>query len=575
MRICFLLGGILATGLMDPRPLFAAGVDSSYYPNVSWLKVLAFWPVLLLWIKSANWINQDAIQNKLDYRKWNTIHFFPVMIVFLMSLLLPLPFAFFISLPVLILAWLIPFFIYVGHRNAIMMDDDKVFTRPHLRAWFSGTLAPVGIKIASERKTDQGPALELVPMGGATERDDSVHLLTAKQSPGFLGVRVLLQDTIARKSSSVMLDFTREAVSVRYQLDGFWHNGDTLDRENGDAVLAVMKLLSSLNPEERRNRQSGEFQTIYKGKTKYRCRITSQGTKTGERAIVVLDDGAEKLRKFNELGMREKIADQIKELAQRKEGMIVVSAPPAGGLSALFSATLNLVDRYMRSVIAIEPKDQAEVKVDNVQMKFFDRAAGENAATVLPGVIREYPDVIGVTELTDAKTASILVNESLDDRLTVGGIRAKEASEALVKMTTVGIPIKDLVKSVYVVINQRLIRKLCDKCKEAYQPQPQVLQQLGLPANRVEALYKPHEPTPEEKEVCPKCRGIGYLGRTGIFELLVVDDNIRQLLQNNPQVAAIRQAARKAGMKTLQEEGIFLVATGVTSLPELMRVLKE
>ena len=127
------------------------------------------------------------------------------------------------------------------------------------------------------------------------------------------------------------------------------------------------------------------------------------------------------------------------------------------------------------------------------------------------------------------------------------------------------------------VVNQRMIRKLCEKCKEAYAPTPELLKQLGLPADRVQALYRPPEPVPGQQPPppCPDCLGLGYLGRTGIFELLVVNDAVRQALMKTPKLDMVRAAARKAGMRTLQEEGIVMVVKGVTSLPELMRVLKQ
>ena len=134
-----------------------------------------------------------------------------------------------------------------------------------------------------------------------------------------------------------------------------------------------------------------------------------------------------------------------------------------------------------------------------------------------------------------------------------------------------------MAKSISGVLNQRLIRKLCDSCKEAYPPPPQFSQQLGIPEGRVQAFYRPFQPNPQEppKEPCQACGGIGYLGRTAIFELMVVGDDVRQALADDPRPETIRRAARKEGTKSLQEEGILLVAKGVTSLPELMRVLKS
>jgi len=125
------------------------------------------------------------------------------------------------------------------------------------------------------------------------------------------------------------------------------------------------------------------------------------------------------------------------------------------------------------------------------------------------------------------------------------------------------------------VVNQRLIRKLCEFCKEAYAPPAQVLQQLGIPEGKIQAFYRPRQPTEENPEICPECGGIGYVGRTAIFELLVVDQAVRKALATSPKLDLVRQAAGKDGLRTFQEEGLVLVAKGVTSLPELIRVVKQ
>jgi type II secretory ATPase GspE/PulE/Tfp pilus assembly ATPase PilB-like protein len=139
------------------------------------------------------------------------------------------------------------------------------------------------------------------------------------------------------------------------------------------------------------------------------------------------------------------------------------------------------------------------------------------------------------------------------------------------------IPAKSFAPAVTAVLHQRLIRKLCEKCKEAYAPPADLLKRLGIPAGRVQAFYRP--PSPQQGQQapppCDDCLNVGYKGRTAIFELMLVDDGVRQAVVNTPKVDAIRTAARKAGMRTLQEEGIVLVVKGTTSLAELQRVLKE
>jgi len=163
------------------------------------------------------------------------------------------------------------------------------------------------------------------------------------------------------------------------------------------------------------------------------------------------------------------------------------------------------------------------------------------------------------------------------ERLVIGTVRARDAAEALLRVLVLGVPPADFARQASAVLCQRLLRKLCDKCKEAYAPPPQVLQQLGIPEGRVRAFFRPPQPKPTDtarKETCRECGGAGYLGQTALFEILVLDDALRKALAAGPKLDVLRQAARKAGMKSFQEEGVLMVARGVTSLQELMRVLK-
>jgi type II secretory ATPase GspE/PulE/Tfp pilus assembly ATPase PilB-like protein len=155
----------------------------------------------------------------------------------------------------------------------------------------------------------------------------------------------------------------------------------------------------------------------------------------------------------------------------------------------------------------------------------------------------------------------------------LAAVRAKDAPEALLRVMTLKVPPKDFANAVTGAVCVRLIRKLCDQCKEPYPPPQQLLQQLGLPAGKVQAFFRPPS-EPDPKKPCPNCQGIGYKGRTGMFELLIVDDAVREVLLKSPKLDLVRAAARKGGMKTFQDEGLVLVVKGVTSLPELQRALQ-
>jgi type II secretory ATPase GspE/PulE/Tfp pilus assembly ATPase PilB-like protein len=541
-------------------------------------KLAMCWLVFLGWVRSSDWINVDAIQTKGSYWRWNSIA--AVTFVAAVALIWALNLSIFLSLPLLLVAWIAPLALYVRQRNANPEIDERVFTPEHLRVWAAPRLAKVGIKIASEKKVarkNAPPPIDYKAQGAATEPLNQGNLLKAKQMAGFNPTGELLLDALSKRAGAVMMDFTREAVGIRYQIDSVWIDIGPRDRATGDSILEVIKTLAALKPEERAARQKGSF-GIQKEKAKWQCRVVTMGTKTGERAVVQIDDGKARKAKLTDIGMREKLQNDLKAVLGEKKGFVLISAPPRGGLSTLLAATAGAVDRFMRSALALEDSTNKDLEVENIPIKTYGGPGEEKALTVLAELIRQYPDVIVVPDLNDPQIVVQLCEQvSVEERLVIGGIRAREAVEAMLRVLMLKVPIKSFVPVVTAVVNQRLVRKLCETCKEAYTPTPQMLQQLRLPADQVTSFYRPPQPVPGEKPKppCPDCGGSGYRGVTGMFELIVVNDVVRAAFAKQPTLESVRQAAQKAGMRTLQEEGILLVAQGVTSLPELKRALTE
>jgi type II secretory ATPase GspE/PulE/Tfp pilus assembly ATPase PilB-like protein len=246
---------------------------------------------------------------------------------------------------------------------------------------------------------------------------------------------------------------------------------------------------------------------------------------------------------------------------------------PSGGLSNLFDAALKICDRYMRDFAAVEDVNYREHEIENLQVTTYNSKVGETPVPVLEKLIRTYPNALVVRTLTDGATAKFLCEQVTEDRLVLAGMRSKDAPETLLRVLLLKVPSKDFVNVASGVICVRLVRKLCDACKEGYPAPAELLQQFGIPPGKVQTLFRPPTQT-DPKKPCPECLGIGYKGRIGLFELLVVDDGLREVLTKSPKLDLVRAAARRGGMKTFQEEGLVLVVKGVTSLVELQRVLK-
>lgn len=546
-------------------------------PSISWLKFVPLALLFLLWVWTGDWVNRDSQIYAIGYGTWNPVIFFPFAVCMLL-IVFPILFAvpFLISSILLTLVYLVCTFTYVGVRNKRVERHERVLTAEWFRYEIARVANLVGIKMEAERKAEyeKGAAVDLMAMGATEERDNQANLITARQSPGYLLVKEMVADMVDRHADRALLDYSSQSVAVQHRIDGVWHNGDARDRESGDVMLAVMKQLANLNITERRKKQAGKFGAKYK-QHNYLCPIESQGVKTGERvSFAVLGGEQREFKTYEDLGMREKLRQQWAELMERDTGLIVISAMPEGGLTTLTDVSLMETDRLMRDFFAIEDEHHREREIENIEVVTYDSKKGESPDTILPKLIRRYPNVYVIRDLVNVETAKLLFNEIKDDRLVITTVPAREASEALLRILQKEVPHKDFSTLVTASMNTRLIRKLCEGCKVGYAPAPDMLQKMGIPAGKVEMLYR--VPKPEEIEKpCLQCRGVGYKGRTGIFELLIVDDQVREVLLKQPKLDLVRKAARLAGMRTLQEEGILLVAKGVTSVQELSRVLKQ
>jgi type II secretory ATPase GspE/PulE/Tfp pilus assembly ATPase PilB-like protein len=587
LRIAAICGAGALVLMLGADQLWAADAGASKAPlldkdfrgpgfYLGWIKILTCWGIFFAWVKTTDWVSIDCQEIKLDYLRWNPIVFGTFMAAFVLVWLIP-SLSFWIALPLLVIAYLAPLTTYIVYRNSKVDNNRRVMTPEHLRFWCATHLNKLGMKLETEKRDphELGPPVKLLAQSGIDSQTDNARLLMARQSLGMLTAREILAEGLVGRATSFMLDYTPQGVTVRTLIDGVWIPHEPRTREAGDPALETLKLLCGLNPQDRQTRQEGTFALDYESR-RYVASLVSQGTPSGERILIQFAEGKIPRRTLDELGMRTKLQEQLQELFSLPQGLILLSAPPGGGLRSTTDAVLHACDRFTREFAAFEEANNRYQEVENIAVTTYNAAEGQTPSELLPKFFRTEPAVVVVRDLLDAPTVELLCEQIPDNRLIISTIRAKDCAEALLRVLALGVSPSDFSKAITAVVNQRLIRKLCDTCKEAYAPTPQVLQQLGIPEGRVQAFYRPFQPNPQEpKEPCQICGGIGYFGRMAIFEVLAVGDTVRKTLATSPKLDALRQAARRDGMKSLQEEGVLLVAKGVTSLPELMRVLKQ
>ena len=426
------------------------------------------------------------------------------------------------------------------------------------------------------------PPVVFAPAGDDAEAQ-AENLEMVEPSPGYFTCSVLVADAIVKRSEVTVLDYTANQVTVRYQIDGIWHAGSPMDRETGDYMLAAIKQLAGMDYRDRRNRQTGNFGTEYQ-KAKQKFRIVSQGVATGERVVLYLSWKKDQIETVDALGMRESMQTQLKELLRHDEkGILLVAARHKEGYTSAWRGVLNANDRLTRDFYVIEEQALVEDEVINVGSITFDAGKGETAMTPMPPLLLREPNVLAFNDLPDAKTVDNICDLSIKHDISVY-LRntGRNCIDAIRRVAALKADMVKFSKLLNHVICMRTVRKLCPKCRISFPPHPKLLEKLGLPAGRVAQLYQPNIFKPgmvdeNEEEIlpCSHCSGIGYKGLTGIFELLVVGDDMKKAISKNADSNKLKKIAADNRHISMRQEGAILVAKGTTSVEELQRVLSS
>ena len=428
------------------------------------------------------------------------------------------------------------------------------------------------------------PPLEFKPKAPTKAETDGI-MISSRQLPGFPIITQIMALAMLDHADIVMLDFTQTGVMIRFRVDGLPEVKPPLEREPGDAALFVLKKLAGLNPMDRRSKQEAKL-GFHFAKEDWIAEIVTQGVPTGERVMMRIEPKKIKLKSLDDLGMRAKLQETWRGALNATGGIVIVSGASGHGLPTTWRVSLEAADKFVRDFVAIEDKAKQEAEIINVQPNTFDAAAGEAPMSVMKSIVLKQPDVYVIPEFVNDDTAKFVLDQlNVENRHCITRIGATDAVEAFCKFLAQHKALApQLAGKVTAIINCRLVRRLCDNCKQGFQPNPQMLQRLGLPADRVKVLYQPYIPPPPEQRVdangkpieipiCKRCNGRGYRGRIGIYEVLTLDDQFRKAALQNPNPEFLRQVAKKLGHKSFQEEGLLAAVIGHTSLQELQRVL--
>ncbi len=379
-------------------------------------------------------------------------------------------------------------------------------------------------------------------------------------------VNALIARAIAERASDIHIEPEAGRVRVRLRIDGILHEVMTIPKDLQSPVISRIKVMGGMDVAERRAPQDGRI-TLIARPHEYDFRISTYPAIHGENVVIrVLEKSAAQIT-LDKLGINPDAAEDFTRMTQSPYGMILACGPTGAGKTTSLYAALNMINTVERNILTIE--DPVEYQLQGVIQANVNRKAGLTFASGLRTIVRQDPDVILVGEIRDSETAEIAVEAALTGHLVLSTLHANDSAGALARLIDMQVEPFLVASSVIGLLSQRLVRTICTRCAQPMKLTDELLEQLDLQitASELSGAMK--------GTGCEQCARTGYKGRTGIFELLKVDDDIRSSIISRSSAASIRQIASKKGMRTLRDDALEKVKQGITTIEEVLRVTTE
>jgi type IV pilus assembly protein PilB len=406
-------------------------------------------------------------------------------------------------------------------------------------------------------------AVENVEVVEQQAQDDSEDI----QGPIIKIVNGILIKAIKLGASDIHFEPYERTFRVRYRIDGVLHRAMALPLQIKNAMTSRLKIMSKLDIAERRLPQDGRIKLRMGKGREMDFRVSTVPTLFGEKVVLrLLDKGALQLD-MAKLGFEESSLADLQYAIHRPVGMILVTGPTGSGKTTTLYSALSELNKESENVMTAEdPIEYNFMGINQVQMH---EDIGLTFASTLRAFLRQDPDIIMVGEIRDFETAQIAIQAALTGHLVLSTVHTNDAPGTVTRMIDMGIEPFLISSAVILILAQRLIRKICSECKEQVQVHPQLLIDLGVPPEEVKTF-----PTFKGKG-CPICSGTGYKGRLGLYEVMLLKDEVKELILARASTTEIKKEAIRLGMKTLRQSGIHKIKTGMTTIEEVLRATME
>ncbi len=467
---------------------------------------------------------------------------------------------------------LIPLDIVHGAMAVVMEDPTDVQVIEELAALSGYPISPtvgtsndiedaIDLHYKAHREIEREVA-EFIPVEGLLAAEElAAEEEALAQDPVVRAVDLILEQAVRDRASDIHLVPDHNTFRVRYRIDGILHDTLTLPKASHYPLISRIKILAGMNIAERRRPQDGQFSRIVEGEETF-FRVATSDTTWGEMATVRVLGRSESILDIERLGMDQETMRAFRRLIQSPFGMVLVSGPTGSGKTTTLYAALNQLDHEHRNIMTIE--DPVEYNFQGINQIQVNRAAEITFASGLRGVMRLDPDVIMVGEVRDTETAQAATQAALTGHLVLSSIHANDAPGAFYRLSHLGVERFLLTSAILGAISQRLVRRVCPHCVTMTRPTPEEREAYAAIMGEPLESYR-------MGEGCNYCGQTGYLGRTGVFELLVATEPIRHLFNEGASTDVLRAAAEKDGLVSMKQAGMMKVKQGITTPSEVIR----
>jgi type II secretory ATPase GspE/PulE/Tfp pilus assembly ATPase PilB-like protein len=529
-----------------------------YTGYISIIKFIAFLILFLLWLPLVGWVYTDAKMVGTRNVFWTAVVLAAGAVSIIIWLFVPV---FIIGVLLYIFAVTATSLSYVRHRNSRVMDYARVLTAEHLKS----------LLVSKDKKLDALKGLVFI-----TANNNEVPL-PQSQTPDFFGYKAvyeLLTDAVWRRASDIIFMPASQSYNVTYYVDGAALKQPVIARDQMEYNIHFLKNLADLDTKEKRKPQKGKFK-IRTDKDDTQWEVTTAGSTAGEQ-VRIKQIIKQTITRLPEIGLMPEQLEQLNQIRNLKQGLFIVSGPAKSGVTTTLYALLRNHDAFINSINTLERRPSADLP--NITQNIFalSDTGTQTYAKKLQEVVRMGPDIVGAADCQDIETAQTACKAAKDGKIIYVTLNADSVVQAAAKWIKLVGNRNLAAEQLIGISNQRLIRILCDECKQAYAPNKEMLRKFNITPDRVKAFYRTGKVVigKRGKEVtCDKCQGTGYVGRTGVFEIIMMNDQLRNTIIKSKSLTEIDSKFRATKMLYLQEQALRKVINGTTDINEMIRVL--